>query len=204
MAKIYNNTKLTSSAIYSQVYWHDFFVKEDIDRIVQYCKTNDLNDSTVSNNAVLDNKTRISKVNFHNPNAQNQWIFDRINFGVEDINNKFFHFDLYGYDYFQYSEYEGEKLGKYNFHGDMFINDESLSQPLTRKLSLSLLLSEPGVDFEGGEFQINSGLEQEAKTLEMRKGSLVAFPSFMIHRVAPVTKGVRRSIVLWVVGPKFK
>jgi PKHD-type hydroxylase len=69
---------------------------------------------------------------------------------------------------------------------------------------LVILLSEPNVDFEGGEFQINEGLEERAKTIKMTKGTLIAFPSFMIHRVKTVTKGIRKSITIWVEGPKFK
>ncbi len=79
-----------------------------------------------------------------------------------------------------------------------------MKESLTRKLSITILLSEPGIDFRGGEFQINDGIESEAKTINLKKGSLFAFPSYLIHRVSPVTKGTRRSIVVWVQGPKFK
>ncbi|MBU6339398.1 MAG: 2OG-Fe(II) oxygenase [Rickettsiales bacterium] len=203
--KISNNTSVRSNGIYSQIYWYDFFSGNDIEKIVAYCDSKEKQNSTVSqNNPIIDNQTRISKVNFHNHNDENAWIFDRINFGIEDMNNKFFHFDLYGYNYFQYSEYHGSELGKYNFHMDMFTNDESCKLPLARKLSLSILLSEPGVDFEGGEFQINDSSEAKLKTLDMKKGTLVAFPSYIIHRVTPVTKGIRRSLVVWVEGPKFR
>ena len=69
-----------------------------------------------------------------------------------------------------------------------------------RKLSLSLALND---DFEGGEFQINEGKETNPITVPMHKGRVVLFPSFMIHRVTPITKGTRKSIVVWVNGPKF-
>ena len=74
----------------------------------------------------------------------------------------------------------------------------------TRKLSVTFLLNEPGVDFEGGEFEINSGEEKNAESIKMKKGDIIVFPSFMLHRVKPVTKGVRKSIVIWVMGPKFR
>ena len=73
----------------------------------------------------------------------------------------------------------------------------------TRKLTLILLLSEPDVDFTGGELQINTGREEHAKTVEMLRGRIVAFPSFMIHQVKPVITGIRKSIVVWIEGPKF-
>ena len=204
MQKISNNPAEVAQYLPTQIYWHDFFTAADIDRIIQECQSSELQSPTVSHNPNIDNEVRVSNVNFHNRNHQNSWIFDQINFGIEDMNSKFFHFDLYGYDYFQYSEYHGDKSGKYNFHMDIFTNEESYASPLTRKLSLVLLLSEPGVDFEGGEFQMNVGSEDKLETLQMKKGTLIAFPSFMINRVTPVTKGTRRSIVIWVEGPKFK
>ncbi len=205
MRKISNDPLQIAQGLNTQIYWHHFFNNHDIDRIVEYCESFELQNSTVSqDNPNIDKAIRISQVNFHNRNDDNAWIFDQLNFGVEDINNNFFNFDLYGYDYFQYSQYKAEEAGKYDFHMDIFTNEESFKMPLTRKLSLVLLLSEPGIDFEGGEFQINTSTESKLETLEMRKGTLVAFPSFIIHRVLPVTKGTRKSLVLWVEGPKFK
>lgn len=205
MQPISNDPLRRAQVIYNQIYWHHFFSDSEIDKIIEYCRKSELEVSTISqDNPNVDNSIRVSNVNFHNRNNENGWIFDRINFGINDINSKFYHFDLYGYDYFQYSEYDGNKAGKYEFHMDMFTNEESLKTHLTRKLSLVLLLSEPGVDFEGGEFQINDSSEKRLNTLEMGKGSLIAFPSFMIHRVTPVTKGFRRSIAIWVEGPKFR
>jgi PKHD-type hydroxylase len=83
--------------------------------------------------------------------------------------------------------------------GEKFGND---AEP--RKLSLTLLLNDDNDDFEGGEFQINNGKQETPITVDMFKGRAVLFPSFMIHRVKPVTKGVRKSLVVWVLGPKFR
>ena len=205
MRKISNDPVQIAQGLNTQIYWHHFLNNHDIDRIVEYCESFELQNSTVSqDNPNINKAIRISQVSFHNRNDDNGWIFDQLNFGIEDINNKFFNFDLYGYDYFQYSQYKAEEAGKYDFHMDIFTNEESLKTSLTRKLSLVLLLSEPGIDFEGGEFQINTSAESKLETLEMRKGTLIAFPSFIIHRVLPVTKGIRKSLVLWVEGPKFK
>jgi PKHD-type hydroxylase len=41
-------------------------------------------------------------------------------------------------------------------------------------------------------------------TAPKKKGSVILFPSFTMHRVTPVTKGVRRSLVLWVGGEAYK
>jgi PKHD-type hydroxylase len=59
-------------------------------------------------------------------------------------------------------------------------------------------------EYEGGEFQIINAEQSEASTVEQKKGRLIVFPSWMVHKVKPVTRGVRKSIVVWVVGPNFK
>lgn len=205
MEKISNNIVQRVQGINSQIYWHPFFSNEDIERIIQTCTAKELQGSTVSQDKPsVNNQVHTSNVNFHYYDESNAWIFDRINFGIDDINAKFYNFDLHGYNYFQYSEYLGTEKGKYDFPMDLFTNEESLLVPLTRKLSAVILLSELGVDFECGEFQINLSCEEKLHTLEMRKGSLIVFPSFIIHRAAPVTKGIRRSLALWVEEPKFK
>ena len=72
-----------------------------------------------------------------------------------------------------------------------------------RKLSMTVLLNE---SFEGGDFEFASyGKEESTITpLEMKQGDVVVFPSFMEHRVAPITKGIRYSLVTWFLGPPFK
>jgi PKHD-type hydroxylase len=67
---------------------------------------------------------------------------------------------------------------------------------------MSLLLSDPN-EFEGGELQVKPDSD-DIKFLEQKQGRAWFFPSYTLHRVAPVTKGVRRSLVLWVGGPPFK
>jgi PKHD-type hydroxylase len=67
---------------------------------------------------------------------------------------------------------------------------------------LTLLLNTPGVDFEGGELQF--GGEPGYEIADVKKGDIILFPSFELHQVSPVTQGLRKSIVAWVLGPKWK
>ena len=71
----------------------------------------------------------------------------------------------------------------------------------TRKLSLSLQLSAPE-DYEGGDLELWFGGEPVKANRE--RGMITFFPSYVMHRVTPVTKGVRYSLVCWVSGPPFK
>ena len=73
---------------------------------------------------------------------------------------------------------------------------------LVRKLSFSLQLSDPD-DYEGGNVQF---LDENGKSYfaPRQKGSIILFDSRTQHRVLKVTKGTRKSIVGWVVGPRWK
>ena len=77
---------------------------------------------------------------------------------------------------------------------------EFSKQPPVRKISMTLLLSDEK-DFEGGELQL---ISEEKETPKLKQGHALFFASFLRHRVKPVTKGTRRSLVMWFGGPSFK
>jgi predicted 2-oxoglutarate/Fe(II)-dependent dioxygenase YbiX len=85
--------------------------------------------------------------------------------------------------------------GKYETHVDTF---HAHSNEI-RKLTILVFLND---DFEGGKFYIQNSHERTYP--EQKKGTVLIFPSFMPHGVEPITKGVRYSIVTWMVGPYFK
>ena len=97
------------------------------------------------------------------------------------------------------------KEGFYIWHRDGIgshreVNNEPNNKFLhnnTRKLSMSIILND---DFEGGDLEFHAEKNQP----ELPKGSVIIFPSFIEHRVAPLTKGTRYSLVVWFVGPPFK
>jgi PKHD-type hydroxylase len=95
----------------------------------------------------------------------------------------------------QYTEYsEG---GFYDWHTDTDI--DGLQEPPVRKISMSCILSQNN-QFEGGELEFIS----KGKNIPIEQGQAVFFASFIRHRVLPVTKGVRKSLVMWFGGPSFK
>ena len=119
---------------------------------------------------------------------------------------KDYEFDLNGFEAIQYTVYNEEGEQRYDLHMDTILGtDKSMDLPETRKLSLSMVLSDPS-EYEGGKFQLQTGSPEEDKlmTVEQLKGRVIGFPSFLLHRVSPVTKGTRKSLVVWVEGPKFK
>jgi PKHD-type hydroxylase len=149
-----------------------------------------------------EEKFRVSNVGFHSANDPKlKFVFEKFNGVFEYVNSMFYNFDINGYDYFQYAEYDAKESGRYNWHMDLGLNNLSENVYSTRKLSMSMLLNTPGVDFEGGEFQTFFAKEIN---VPLKRGQILIFPSFIVHRVKPVTKGIRKSLVIWVTGPGFK
>jgi PKHD-type hydroxylase len=194
---ITNNTYEKSSILHSYVYWENFFTNDELNLIVEYCENKKLEDGKVEKE--INKNIRKSKINFTQPDEENRWIFNKLNNFVEMINNKFYGFNLTGYNAFQFSTYNAKENGHYNWHVDNFFGTQnSDGTGLHRKLSMTLLLND---DFEGGDFEIN--LSQPEK-IDIKKGMAIFFPSFVLHRVTPVTKGTRKSLVIWVEGPRWK
>lgn len=95
-------------------------------------------------------------------------------------------------DFLRYNE-----TGHYKAHLDTFVSPTA--EEHTRKVTVLLFLND---DFEGGRLFIQVGPEKIYPP--QSAGTMLAFPSFLLHGVEPVTAGVRRSIVTWLVGPWFK
>ena len=212
--KLTNDVYARKTITNSYTYWDDAFNAEELDRLVDYCDKFELqkgmtlgNLNKTSDDDEVDNRepspeVRRSDIKFLTPNEHNQWIFERINGVIEILNDRFYNMDLYGYDSLQYTEYNSEEKGHYGFHMDSAVGGANAIGD-TRKLSLSMFLNDPS-EYKGGKFQFNEGTEKNAIDVPQVRGRMILFPSFMIHRVTPVTKGVRKSLVAWVLGPKFR
>jgi PKHD-type hydroxylase len=103
----------------------------------------------------------------------------------------------------QFARYDSKYEGHYNWHIDTFWGNPS---KFDRKLTVIVQLSDSN-DYEGGDLLIdntNSFTEQVSNLNDIReKGTVIVFPSFLRHKVTPVTSGVRESLVSWIEGPKF-
>jgi len=99
----------------------------------------------------------------------------------------------------QFTEYP--KKGFYDWHMDLNAFGASGEHPV-RKISMTCLLSDPK-NFSGGELMF-SDAGGEQKPLDLQQGQAIFFASFLRHKVAPVKKGIRQSMVMWFGGPPFK
>jgi PKHD-type hydroxylase len=96
----------------------------------------------------------------------------------------------------QFTEYP--KGGFYDWHMDS--DSHFTHEPTVRKISMTCLLSDPS-EFKGGELEF---MDKGKRLNDLKQGQVIFFASFLRHRVAPVKKGVRRSLVMWFGGPPFK
>ena len=199
---LHYNTLPVSSINYPYCFKHKVFNQVELEKIIIYCDALEKTKGEISNknSFAVDKELRISDISWVNLNTESKWIFDRIAENIDSLNNEFFQHDLYGFNEIQYAEYDSKQLGKYDYHMDMAMSPSMSDNNMSRKLSMSLLLNNT---FKGGEFEFNiSNLDTPIS--ELVAGTIVVFPSYLIHRVKPVTEGIRLSLTAWCVGPKFK
>ena len=102
-----------------------------------------------------------------------------------------------GWEPFQYTQYDESYGGHFNWHIDVHPRF-SVDDPDPRKISFSVGLSDIH-DYDGGDFMIK--VDKDHKTFKLDRGDVIAFPSWMLHKVSPVTRGMRRTLVGWGNGP---
>jgi PKHD-type hydroxylase len=137
---------------------------------------------------------RKSKVKWIHHDDNSFWLYDKIQTMVLEA-NQVFQFQLNSIvDSIQYTEYY-DNGGHYGWHMD--IGPYPINH---RKISITIQLSDPN-EYEGGDLELWTG--QGQLQAPRSQGCAVLFPSFMQHRITPVTKGVRKSLVLWVGGGAY-
>jgi len=139
---------------------------------------------------------RKSEIGWLNPESELRWLFDKVKECVNAVNADWFRYDLTGF--------EGIQFTRYSAQGDFYsshVDTASLPGGAVRKLSFTIQLSDPD-SYEGGEVVLYNSLI-DSVTLSRTLGSISFFPSYSIHEVKPVTRGVRYSLVGWACGPAF-
>ena len=141
-----------------------------------------------------DQKRRDSTISWI-PFNKMQPMYDDLIYLIQKINRNHFGFgNVQITEQAQVSEYSKGQF--YHWHTDSSI--DMSTEPAVRKLSMTLLLNDPS-EFEGGNLEIAG-----KNMLHMKQGHAAIFASFLQHRVTPVTKGVRKSLVVWFGGEPFK
>ena len=142
-----------------------------------------------------DTKKRVTTISWI-PFKEMEPMYNDINIFIQKTNLNHFGFgDIQITEQAQFTEYpEG---GFYDWHMDCDVNMEH--EPPVRKISMTLLLS-PENQFEGGDLELMA----PGKFIKLKQGHAIMFASFLNHRVNPVIRGVRQSLVMWFGGTPFK
>jgi PKHD-type hydroxylase len=139
----------------------------------------------------IDKSRRSSKEKYLPPNEKNLWIYERLEKHIIDTNKKIFNFDITLIKELQVLEYCENDF--FNLHHDI-----GSQQASTRKLSIIVFLSHPS-EYEGGELKFIPSIN-----ISNKQGSMIIFPSYLMHEVTKVTWGKRYTLVAWVHGPRFR
>jgi PKHD-type hydroxylase len=177
------------------IFWYELAAvpSEICDRVIQ-THASGVKDASVYSRAI-DGATqnldkRRSKVNFHVA----QEARDICDYFTLKANREDFGVYLGGYSDYQFTMYDGANHGCYGWHMDSMGGNA-----FTRKLSCIVILSAPD-EYEGGELQIGF----DSTPVKPEKGTVVVFPSPVLHQVLPVTAGVRFTLVSWAEGPQWR
>lgn len=177
--------------------WKNVFSPEELDAVEA------MGDALMPMRAELGDRKdipkdlRVTRVAWMRRNAENEWLYARLEEVVLQLNQQFYGFDLYGLiESFQYTIYDDKEGGHYNWHIDLPGPEVAF-----RKISLSLQLTDP-TRYKGCDLELQAG--DGFCIAERARGTLIAFPSFVLHRVSPIESGVRKSLVIWAAGPPFR
>lgn len=128
--------------------------------------------------------------------AKYDWAYRKVWRAVQEVNASRYGFDITKFEgRMQVTRYHEEDQGHYTWHMD------GGRKTANRKISLSVQLSNPD-DYEGGDIGFFYTNKEQFASRE--RGAVVTFPSWVMHRVTPVTRGVRYSLIAWIVGPRWR
>ena len=199
---------LIESMTYRNQYWHykKIIPERVCDEIVFFFKNKKKIKAVVGADN-LNPKIRQSSVVF---DRENLWIDHLINPFIKNANIKSgWKFEIDYPETHQFTEYKINQ--HYNWHMDEHnkpYDTKDFRNNKIRKLSMSLCLSHEN-SYQGGDFLISTlepgNKKKIHKIKELKgKGSLIVFPSYTIHKVEPVTKGIRHSLVIWYLGNPYR
>lgn len=199
--------------MYKNYYWlfKNAISKKVCDKIIEQGLSKEKLEAETGNiNKTINKKLRNSSLVW----LEEKWIYDLILPILHTANkNAGWNFQIDWSESCQFTMYQKKQY--YNWHCDIFSEPYPMNYKFesfrgkTRKLSMSICLSEKN-DFLGGDFQFDYRNREDGKPnietiKEIReKGSVLVFPSNVYHRVTPVKKGTRYSLVNWFLGYPFK
>ena len=124
-----------------------------------------------------------------------QWIHSAMAY-VEQANTNGFQVAVDNRAEMQFTEYTSDQKGHYDWHHDVQWNGQS---GWDRKLSVTVQLSDAN-EYNGGDFEFD---ELKTNADFRSQGTVLVFPSYLRHRIHPITSGTRRALVAWFFEPRW-
>jgi len=181
---------------YSQNYilWNECADTDMVNRIDALGESLDTHEAMIggAENSSMHIQTRVSTLSWIHNNTESKFLFDFVIDKIDRINYHHYGMDLRGMESFQFTRYPVG--GHYAYHNDVIVRDKSM-----RKLSVVMGLTDSS-EYSGGNFLLLPHGKDPVK-LRFNRGDLLAFPSWIPHKVEPVTEGYRKTLVTWVYGP---
>lgn len=179
------------------VWGENLFTNDELEKINAYAMTLPPKQVTVGMDLAYRPEMNRSQARWLGPGPDTDWIYARITNVIALLNARHYQFEISGMDEPLYHiTYPASELGHYDWHTDVSTDD----QP-TRKLSITFQMSDPST-YDGGSLEMNA--DGTVEVCPRERGKLILFPSFQLHRVTPVTRGVRHALVAWIVGPPLR
>lgn len=179
-------------------YATDCFTEEELTLIEELANKSSMQGKGELENGSQNTDIRSNKIAWIAVDDESKNLYSKIAGIVDEINSRFFKYDLTEMEELQYAEYNSDTKDFYTIH-----SDDGYAFNLFRKLSISIQLSDE-TEYEGGDLIFYRHSFLDATTAPKSKGTVVVFPSYVLHEVKPVTKGLRKSLVAWIVGPRFR
>jgi PKHD-type hydroxylase len=186
-----------------------YFPAEFCKQVIELAESGELMEGAVRHDP--EKKSRSSEVAWLKNTPENRWIYDPVQALLNTVNNGLWGWNITEVESLQYTRYGENQF--YGWHADARPEPYPEGKRwggLVRKLSITICLSNES-DYDGGDFAIEltgpvpTSPERRIQTIDTvrHEGTAVIFPSHLHHEVRAVTRGVRRSLVGWFLGPPF-
>jgi PKHD-type hydroxylase len=170
---------------------------DECDRLIALCKAGPMKDAGLVRQTTA-HQIRRAELSWLDDLPEAAWVMERMTRLIAQANREAFGFDLTDFlESPQVARYGAEREAHFDWHSDI----GSGPAAARRKLTIVVQLSTP-TDYDGGVLELRP--DSNIRQVEKARGTAVLFPSFVLHRVTPVTRGTRWSLTLWTHGPAFR
>jgi PKHD-type hydroxylase len=199
-ASAWDTIKTTSPVLMpgGMVAWRGLFTPKELDTLERQCDALTSEPARLTGDGV--NSIRTTQVAWVHRNAQTEDLYLRMESVVLRLNAEHFHCDLSGLTTIQYAIYRESDDAYFDWHSD-YGRDRNDPGQEPRKLTLSLQLSD-SASYEGCDLEARAAYPLDVAPRE--RGMLVAFRANVLHRVTPITRGIRKALVIWAAGPEYR